>query len=114
MPCEHDLPCVRAQRAGKLVDEGGFAGAVRTNERVYLSAPHVKIDVVGSDQSAEMLVQLPDLQQRVSHRERSCPATAARRGLRFPWAHTERRPTARSRARAANERCAMTTPLPES
>ena len=82
MTLEQDLARVRTQRAGELVDERGLAGAVGTDQRVDLSAPHAKIDVIGGDQPTEMLVQLPDLQKLVSHRQLSRADAAARTVLR--------------------------------
>src|SRR5258708_6081143 len=50
---ENDCAAVAPEVAGNLTDQSRLAGAVRADQGVYFSAPHVERDVVGGDDAAE-------------------------------------------------------------
>ena len=68
---EHDRARGRLVDARELVEEGRLAGAVRADQRHDRAARDREVDVVRRDEAAELLAQLDDLDQVVSHRTES-------------------------------------------
>ena len=68
LAAEDDASAVGAQVACELADEGGLAGAVRTDDGVRLAVAHVEVNAVGRAQRAEALGELADLKHRVCRR----------------------------------------------
>ena len=67
---EQDRARGRLVDPGELVEERRLAGAVRADQRDDRAARDREVDVVRRDEAAELLAQLGDLDQVVSHRDR--------------------------------------------
>ena len=61
---EQDLPARRPQHAGEQVDEGGLAGAVRSDQGVAGAFLDRERDRIGGDDAAEPLVEASRFQDR--------------------------------------------------
>src|SRR5258705_2370167 len=58
---------MRQQLPGQLADQGGLAGAVRSDDRVQFSARNIQRDVVGCDYPAKPTNQIFNAKQGISH-----------------------------------------------
>ena len=65
---EPDRSGIGLQQSGQHVEEGGFAGAVRTDQAVQHVGMHIQVDVLRHDQRAEPLVQAANFQDRLGRR----------------------------------------------
>ncbi len=57
----------RTARRDELRDQGGLAGAVRTDDRVQLAWRDIERKIVGSDDAAEALGEMPRPASRARH-----------------------------------------------
>src|SRR5438477_187689 len=64
---EADASTIWLDRTGKLADQRGLAGAVRTDDGVQFAGPHRERDVVGGGHATEALAQALDGKDRLSH-----------------------------------------------
>src|SRR6267378_170111 len=67
LPAEHDPAGGGRQRPGEHVDESGFSGAVRTDQRMARAALQSEIDVVRHGERAEALAQSARLESGRAH-----------------------------------------------
>ena len=73
---ETDGAGIGTQRAGDLVDEGGLAGSIGSDQRVDFAREEVEIDIFRSPGSAPKLLHRSRIfQDRLSHDVPSPPAT---------------------------------------
>jgi len=66
-PVEPDGPGRRCEQAGNLVYQRGFAGSVRSDDRMQFTCPDVERHAVGYDEAAEVFMQVIELKYRVRH-----------------------------------------------
>src|SRR5215831_19879144 len=64
-PVESDGPSRRCEQAGNLVYQCGFAGAIRSDDRVQLTCADVESHAISHDEAAEIFVQVVKLKHRV-------------------------------------------------
>src|SRR3984957_18380553 len=64
---EHNAAGIRPQHAGDEIDQCGFAGAVRTDQRVAGAGRQIELDVESDDQRAEALAEATDGQRDLAH-----------------------------------------------
>ena len=64
---ELDFAAVGPDLPGQLGDQSGLSGAVGPDYGVDQAPVDRQVDVIGRDDAAKVLVQVTDLQQRISH-----------------------------------------------
>src|SRR3989442_102355 len=67
LPAQHDPAGGRRQRPGEHVDEGGFSGAVRTDQGMACAGLQPEIDVVRHGERAEALAQAARFESGGAH-----------------------------------------------
>lgn len=66
-PRKDNVPRIRRDSAGDLVDQRGFARAIWADQRVDFARLHFQADIIGHRKPAIMLAQALNAEQRVSH-----------------------------------------------
>src|ERR1700682_4693907 len=82
-----DLPGIRPHVAGDLVEQGGLAGAVGTDDEAAFPRPDRERYVLGHREAAERLLQVDDFERVIGCRRGHCnaprfrPASLRRPGM---------------------------------
>jgi hypothetical protein len=79
---EPDAAALRFEETGYLIDERGLAGAIGADHGVQFPRRHLQRHAVGDGERAELLAQILDAQDRVSHAASSTVSAQRRRGRR--------------------------------
>jgi hypothetical protein len=74
---------IRADLAGKLIDQRGLAGAIGTDDGVQFAFTHVELNIVRGDDATKPFRQPFDLKQRLHHDVSSPVRMATPQGSRF-------------------------------
>jgi hypothetical protein len=72
LPQEGDGAALRAQIAGRDVEERGLAGAVRADDGEVLAFENVEIDAVGGDHAPEPDLDIFGGEQDIGHQRPPC------------------------------------------